>query len=261
MFGRRMRALAVTAVAALGVGVTLPAALDASADAAGEIYAVHSWKDPGGQLHRIRWDPCTTTTYAVNVRHAGATPAARARALADVKEAMSRAASRTGLTFHFNGVTSEIPRDAGGTGWAERQSAAEIVIAWVDQDHAASRSNLLIPEGTRYSSGTGGWVWKAWTVRGKWQLAIGRGFVVINADDNHLYKGGFGSGYTRGALLLHEVGHALGLDHVGATSQLMFPRMLDRPSAGYHTGDRMGLKKVGEPLGCVPGTADMWKQI
>lgn len=261
MLGRRMRAMAVTAVAALGVGVALPAALDASADAAGEVYAVHSWKDPGGELHRIRWDPCSTTTYAVNVRQAGGTAAARARALADVKEAVRRAAARTGLTFKFAGTTREVPRDAGDTGWADRQRAAELVIAWVDQRHAATRSNLLIPEGSRYASGTGGWVWKAWMVRNQWNLAIGRGFVVINSGDNHLYKPGFGAGYTRGALLLHEIGHALGLDHVGATSQLMYPRMLDRDSTGYHRGDRMGLKKVGEPLGCVPGTADMWKQI
>ena len=46
---------------------------------------------------------------------------------------------------------------------------------------------------------------------GRWHGAVGRGFVVINASHNRRYESGFGSGVTRGALLLHELGHALGL--------------------------------------------------
>lgn len=260
MLGRRVRAVAVSAVVAVGVAVGLPSTLASTAGAAGEDYAVHGWTDPNGDRHRVRWDPCTTITYAVNVRLAGDTDKARASALADVHEAMERAAARTGLTFRYSGRTTEVPRDAEES-WSERQQAAEIVIAWVDQDQARSRSNLLIRSGDGYVSGTGGWVWKAWTSGGTWELAVGRGFVVINADHRRTYRPGFGSGVTRGALLLHEIGHALGLDHVGSTRELMYPKMLNRASSTYKSGDRTGLTKVGESLGCIPGAAQAWKQI
>jgi hypothetical protein len=258
--GRRARALALSAVVALAAAAALPGALSAPAGAAGETYSVHSAKLPDGQLHRIRWDPCTTITYAANVRYAGGSPRARAHAEADVQEAMARAARRTGLTFKYVGRTTEIPKDAGAS-WSDRQSAAEIVIAWVDQSRSASSSNLLMSSGGSSVSGTGGWVWKAWTMNGAWQLAIGRGFVVLNAADNRRYVPGFGSGYTRGALLMHEIGHALGLDHVGSTRELMYPQMLDRKAATYKAGDRTGLEKVGDTLGCIPGAAQVWKQI
>jgi len=260
MHARRLRAGLVTALVALTPVLVVPATVGSSADAAGEAFSVHSWTDPDGDRHRIRWDPCTTVTYAVNVRQAGKSPAARKAALADAREAMRRAAGRTGLTFAFVGRTKEVPRDAAKS-WSDRQKAAEIVIAWVNQNREATRSNLLIPSGGGYVSGTGGWVWKAWTVDSKWQLAIGRGFVVVNADHNNRYSRGFGSGYTRGALLLHEIGHALGLDHVGSTGQLMYPQMLDRASSSYKSGDRTGLKKLGEVNGCIPGTAQAWTQI
>jgi hypothetical protein len=260
MAARRLRAVLVTALVASVSVLVVPATVGSQADAAGEQFRVHSWPDPNGNHHLIRWDPCTTVTYAVNVRKAGKSRAARSSALADTREAMRRAAVRTGLTFKFVGRTSEIPRDAAKS-WADRQRAAEIVIAWVDQDRQATRSNLLIPSGDGYVSGTGGWVWKAWTLKSKWQLAIGRGFVVINSDHNRRYSRGFGSGYTRGALLLHEIGHSLGLDHVGSTSELMYPQMLNRAKSDYKLGDRTGLRKLGESNGCIPGTARVWKQI
>jgi hypothetical protein len=260
MPARRLRAVLVVALVASVSVLVVPATIGAQAGASGEQFSVHSWTDPNGDHHRIRWDPCTTVTYAVNVRKAGVSPKARKSALADTREAMRRAAARTGLTFQFVGRTTEIPKDAAKS-WSDRQKAAEIVIAWVDQHRAATRSNLLIPSGGGYVSGTGGWVWKAWTLKSQWELAIGRGFVVINSDHNGRYSRGFGSGYTRGALLLHEIGHSLGLDHVGSTSELMYPQMLDRASSGYKSGDRTGLKKLGESNGCIPGTGQVWKQI
>ena len=50
---------------------------------------------------------------------------------------------------------------------------------------------------------------------------------MINSDHNSIYKAGFGRAMTRGALLLHEIGHAVGLGHVGTTSEIMYPTMLE----------------------------------
>ena len=69
------------------------------------------------------------------------------RAIADVREAFRRAGKRTGLTFKYTGRTSEIPSNGASTSWSTRQKAAEIVVAWVDQDRGAFRTNLLTPGG------------------------------------------------------------------------------------------------------------------
>jgi predicted Zn-dependent protease len=101
-----------------------------------------------------------------------------------------------------------------------------------------------------------------WTdSKGRWQAAVGRGFVVINERHNNFYQDGFGSGLTRGALLLHEIGHALGLDHVGSTNELMYPSILRRARSNYKAGDTVGLHKVGKRQGCIPGANDRWAQI
>ena len=103
---------------------------------------------------------------------------------------------------------------------------------------------------------------RAWTdSNGKWQAAIGRGFVVMNAGHNDIYRAGFGKGTTGGALLLHEIGHAVGLGHVGTTREIMYPTMLSRELSRYKEGDRTGLKRVGRPLGCIAGASDAWPQI
>ncbi len=255
-------ALALVAAAALAAVVVPLGSGPQSAQAGGDTFDITRWTDPKGGSHVVRWDPCQTVTYAVNVRRAGATPQARQGALHDVREAVSRAASRTGLSFRFVGTTGEVPRDSGGSSWSQRQSAAELVIAWVDPDSGTYGSNLLSQVGGRYASGTGGWAWRAWTNgSGQWRLAIGRGFVVINADHNGSYRRGFGRGTTRGALLLHEIGHALGLNHVGATDELMYPTMLRRSHSTYKDGDQRGLRKLGRSAGCIGVTDSVWSPL
>jgi hypothetical protein len=64
---------------------------------------------------------------------------------------------------------------------------------------------------------------------------------------------GFGPGRpTRGATLIHELGHAVGLDHVGDPRQMMYPAPT-RHAASYAKGDLRGLAKVGVGAGCFPG--------
>lgn len=261
---RTVRPVALALIAlALTVGASVPLTSNNSADAAGDRYDVNNWTDPKGKQHRIRWNPCqTAVTFAVNPRLAGKTPGARASAVADTREAFRRVSKRTGINFKFVGRTNEIPRDGSNGSWSDRQKAAELVVAWVDQSRAKTRTNLMSNTGSGYGSGVGGWMMTGWTDSdGDWHAAIGRGFIVLNSGHNSLYKAGYGSGMTRGALLLHEIGHATGLGHVGTTSQLMYPTMLNRGYSMYKDGDRTGLKKVGRSLGCIPGANDAWPQI
>jgi hypothetical protein len=261
---RTLRTLLLTAmVGVLGIGLCTPLLPGNKAGAAGDRFDVSNWTDPQGKDHRIRWNPCQPAiTYAVNPRLSGNTVAARNSALEDVRQAFHRVGNRTGITFRFEGKTDEIPKNTNDQSWADRQKAAEIVVAWVNQSRSTTRTDLMSNTGGGYPSGVGGWMMRAWTVSGgDWQAAIGRGFVVINSAQNNLYKAGYGSGMTRGALLLHEIGHAMGLGHVGTTHEIMYPTMLDRSHSNYKDGDRTGLRKVGRPLGCIAGATDAWPQI
>ncbi|MGZ4486217.1 MAG: matrixin family metalloprotease, partial [Nocardioidaceae bacterium] len=217
------------------------------------------YSTPDGVKRVVRWDPCHTITYRVNLTYSGSTAGQKAAALKDVKTAVAKLSAVTGIPFYYEGATTQIPTSAS---WWQRQTSADLVIAWVDQTRTATRSTLLgkDPSG-RWTSGTGGHVFKYWSSGGKWQLASGRGYVVLDAAQRGKYRAGFGSGVTRGSLLLHELGHVVGLEHVGAVTETMYPVIRSRSAASYYAGDRAGLAKLGRSAGCIAVPAAVWPVI
>jgi hypothetical protein len=210
-----------------------------------------------GHALTLRWDPCQPAiTYRVNARSAATTAAGRTAAVTDVRAAFTRLGQATGMAFRYLGTTTRVPT---GTAWADGLGDAEIVVAWVDQG-AATRSTLLGRTGTAYAAGTGGYSYKTWT----WpadtppKAAIGRGFVVLNAANNRSFSSGFGAGTTRGQLLLHELGHVVGLRHVSLSSQLMYPVLLPRSTSAYRSGDLAGLTRLGRSAGCIAVPDWVW---
>ena len=240
--GPRALALALAPLAAVGALAAAPQA----ASGATATYKVATVCLPNGSKPVLRWNPCQrVVTYKVNL--ASVPSASRATILAETKGSVARVGAATGITFSYKGTTSEVPQP----GSASRQSA-EVVIAWT------------APSKTQYSlsgsvAGQGGfsYAWSGRTVNGRttYSYAAQRGFVVLDtAQALSQLKGGYGTGLRRNNLVMHELGHAVGLQHVSDTRQLMYPSLRSAGPSGFAAGDKAGLAKVGRAAGCLTTT-------
>ncbi|MCU1677466.1 MAG: hypothetical protein JWM93_2224 [Frankiales bacterium] len=204
-------------------------------------YSLHKTAD--GTV--VRWNPCAPIHYRVNTRYAAP------GALADVKAAVARVHAATGIAFVYDGATTVIPQSTYGSGYNPNSGAPAppVVIAWAKHGTGAGTSNLLT--GGKVVA-RGGATAMSWTdsSRTVHKLRAVTGLVVVDTAYN-TRPGGFltTSGGTRGGILLHEIGHVMGLMHVSDTTQEMNPYVISR--AAYGNGDRAGLAKLGAPAGCL----------
>lgn len=176
----------------------------------------------------IHWAHCRRINYRVNYDHAPN------RSRWHVKKAVRRLKRATGLHFRYRGRTSVRPTKLGNN-YPRR---TKLVIGWARPKNSPLRPGSVGVGGPAYRSGTG---------------AIVRGFVIIN------YKiqmaPGFGKGPregvqgTRGQALMHELAHTVGLAHVRAKAQIMYPKTT-RKKATWGAGDWRGLRKQGRRAGC-----------
>lgn len=83
--------------------------------------------------------------------------------------------------------------------------------------------------------------------------------VLLDATKTATMTRGFGAapGATTGRLLLHELGHAVGLAHPMADdpSQIMYRQLTDK-AAIWGAGDLTGLHAVGSAGGCLTRPGD-----
>ncbi len=159
-------------------------------------------------------------------------------ALNQVKGAFARVHAATGLDFRYLGTTDVTPKPSGAPA-----SGADLVIGWIGRSAFTDQYGGAVGVGgaTYYSS---------------YRLANGdrvnraaQGGVVLNAGFNDDLTNGFGSGFTWGEVLMHELGHVIGLSHVDSTKQLMYPS-ITRGLARFGAGDLNGFRKVGDTVGC-----------
>ena len=170
----------------------------------------------------VHWSPCAKPGWRINV---GKAPR---RAIPQAKEAMQRIKQATGLHFRYQGRTRVNPRNFG-----KYPRGTSLVMGWGRTGGAA---------------GIGG---PRWQSNGR----IIDGYVVLNPKTSRRLANGFGrgprEGYqgTLGQLMMHELGHAVGLQHVRDRAQIMYPT-LTRKKATWGAGDLNGLQKVGRRAGC-----------
>jgi len=237
-----VRALAATLVPLASVAVATAVAPEA-ASAATATYKLSTGTLPNGSSRVQRWNPCQTAiTYKVNV--AAVPSGSRTAVLNETKSAVAKLAYATRMTFSYKGTTTEVPRK--GTA---RTQTAEIVIAWT----SPSKTDYPLT-GSTIGYGGFSWAWAYRTVNGAttYSYAAQRGFVVLDTPQAlSQLSAGFGTGPRRGNLLMHELGHAAGLQHVSDPTQLMYPALMRATPNGYAAGDRAGLTRLGRNSGCL----------
>ena len=236
---RRLALVAVVAVAILTVagacdpepGATPPAPSGA-APAQSTDYAI-ALKDADG--HVVRWNPCQPVRYVVNLNHAPTF------AVAELQRAAAQIESATGIDLQYAGTTTEGP-----TARPLRNTSR----------YGAGFSPILVsfntvtefPFGDPTASGFG---------IGKTQVdSAGHrqyvtGLVVLRPN-------GWTEGHTStnplSLMLMHELGHVMGLAHSPTIHEIMGAGGNGTVRA-WGAGDLVGLGKVGRPAGCLPTIA------
>ena len=183
----------------------------------------------------VAYDPCRPVHYVI--RPDGAPSGGEGL----VREAVARISQVTGLQFVYRGATDEAPvaerelfqPDRYGRRWAP------VLIAWeTDETNPALAGDVVGEAGSVPASlGEGPRVYLTGTV----SLDAPRFAEIL--------RGRGGRSIAR-SIVLHELGHLIGLAHVDDDQQLMFPEAR-RDVPDFAAGDLTGLAILGAGV-CVP---------
>lgn len=181
----------------------------------------------------VAYDPCRPVHYVTRPDHA---PAGGRRI---VREAFEEVAELTGLRFVYDGTTAEDPvadrepfqPDRYGDRWAP------VLVSWAHPDEVPELAGSVAGQAGSLALGEGG------------SQVYVTGSVDLDAGQLAALLGGPDGDRQAKAVVLHELGHLVGLDHVDDVNQLMHASSTRR--VDFAAGDRTGLAVLGRGA-CVP---------
>ncbi len=190
-----------------------------------------------------RWDPCAVLHYVVDPQ------GAPAGGVDDVRTAVAQVSAATGIRFAFDGFVSERPslrraelqRRPPAPG---RNPFQPVLIGWYSRGEAPrGAEDDVIGYAAPISEYDGT------------QRVYVSGLIGIRGDAS--LRAGFDGSQSVGGVLLHELGHLMGLGHSTDRRQIMYREAghLSGP-ARYQSGDLAGLRELGRAKGCL--TSQLW---
>jgi hypothetical protein len=182
----------------------------------------------------VAYDPCFPIHYVV--RPDGA-PEGGERLLAEGIREVSRA---TGLVFVDDGPTAEAPSNSRGAYRVFSGTYEPVLIAWsTEQESPRLAGDVLGYAGSAYIEGN---LWSTKRAPGSRHYVSGQ--VVLDALDLTAESYARPDDRVTSTVILHELGHLVGLAHVKDPSQVMY-----RESTSVHryqAGDLRGLHQLGK---------------
>lgn len=203
------------------------------AGALADSYSV--WEHTAGGTP-VRWDPCSPLTIVVD--STDAPPAGRQ----DLDVAVEMVAEVTGLDIEVAGETEERPAGNRPAYQPERYGErwAPILVSWAPAGH----NGVALEDSDRA-------VALPVAVGDEGEQTYVTGQLVLNAAHDDLNSGFDDRATSWGAVLLHELGHLVGLGHTEDPGELMHGSVVSGP-VEFGPGDRAGLRAVGsEAGGCI----------
>lgn len=193
-----------------------------------------TYKPKGSNAHSMlfgsaRWNACAPIRYSVNTAKM---PKWGAK---EIRFALGQVSAATGLRFTKVAGTDHVP-------FARREKPypahADLVFAFSNPK--------TVPGLTGGTIGVGGAGWSG--------NVVSQGGVVIDVSQKPSRKSVWRQ------IMLHEVGHAMGLGHVGDQRQIMYPSANGKSSL-YAKGDLRGLSALGAGAGACTGTSAAFSRV
>jgi hypothetical protein len=206
---------------------SVPLALPAPAPSGTGGYHLLELQDDGSG-RSVRWDPCRPIHYVI--RPDGAVTGGQDA----IDLAIARVEKVSGLRFTFDGYTQEVPRKNRATVDVARYGSrwSPVLVAWTDPREYPQMSGY---------AGLGGPDAVAGSTPGHRRYVSG--VILLNRAHLAQVVTWDGAQERLGAIVLHEFGHLIGLDHVNDPSQLMYAQPTAH-AGGFEDGDRRGIAQL-----------------
>ncbi len=179
-----------------------------------------------GSTNPVAYDPCRPIHVVYNPQDEPLDGEAL------VREAMDLIAEATGLEFIYDGTTDDRPRWSGPHRPQGLGGASPVLVAFADAEE--------VPELAGRVAGVGGSV-QVTDQFGKARYVTGQ--VTLDTEAFSRIRTRMDGSEQALAIVLHEFGHLVGLDHVQDRNELMYAENIGRNRFG--NGDRLGLAQLG----------------